>query len=406
MSAFAPNQGNRVLYFDCYSGISGDMALGALLDCGAVLEDVQQLLQNLNLPGWRLQAEKVIRHGLSGTSVTVAVTQPGRAHRGLREITVLIGESALPQPVKDKSIAIFKHLAQAEAAVHGVTVEQVQFHEVGAVDAIIDIVGSVAALYLLKINSIYCSPLPVGRGTVQTAHGLIPLPGPAVMELFKSRQVPVYGVESSWELVTPTGAAIVSTLAEFFGPAPPLAVEGVGYGAGQCDPGYPNYLRVLIGTDVSTSSAWEERVMEIEANIDDLNPEIYGFLMEKLLEEGALDVYFTPIQMKKNRPAVKLAVLTSPQNLNLLLDTIFCETSTLGVRVYEGRKMMRLRAVETVQTDWGPVRVKIVPAEDGRMPLHFAPEYEDCRAIAARTGLPLKEIYRRVDFIFLRQRSP
>lgn len=405
MSAFVSNPGNRILYFDCYSGISGDMTLGALLDCGASLEDLQQLLQCLNLPGWRLNAEKVMRHGLSGTSVTVALSSPTASHRGLREISGIIGESALPQPVKDNSIAIFKNLAQAEAAVHGVTVEQVHFHEVGAVDAIIDIVGIAAALYLLKINVIYCSPLPVGRGTVQTAHGLIPLPGPAVLELLKSRQVPVYGVDGTWEQVTPTGAAIVTTLADFFGPAPPLAVEGVGYGAGKYDPGYPNYLRVLIGADVSTSSVWEEEILEIEVNIDDLNPEIYGYLMEKLLENGAMDIYYTPIQMKKNRPAVKLAVLTAPRNLNLLLDIVFSETSTLGVRVFEGRKRMRPRAVTHVQTEWGPVRVKIVPAKDGELPLHLAPEYEDCRAIAGRTGLPLKEIYRRVEYIYLRLHS-
>jgi len=403
MSNVAPIKRGRVVYFDCYSGISGDMTLGALLDCGAPLEEVTQLLQRLNLPGWRLQAKKVIRHGLSGTDLSVVVEKHDPVHRGLTDITGIINDSDLPRPIKDKSITIFKHLAEAEACVHGAAVEKIHFHEVGAVDALVDIVGSVSALHMLNINTVYCSPLPLGRGMVQSAHGLIPLPGPAVLQLIQKRGVPVYGVNEVWEQVTPTGVAIMTALADHFGPLPALTIESVGYGAGKFDPGYPNFLRALVGVPVSVTNAWEEPLLQIEANIDDLNPEIYGYLMEKLIEAGAMDVFFTPIQMKKNRPAVKLSLLSAPFSLDPLLGLIFNETSTLGVRIFEGRKKMRPRFVDTVQTEWGPVRIKIVPAEDEGFPQHVAPEYEDCRAIAVRTGLPLKEIYRMAEYTYRRR---
>ena len=403
MSNVAPIKRGRVVYFDCYSGISGDMTLGALLDCGAPLEEVTLLLKRLNLPGWRLQAKKVIRHGLSGTDLSVIVEKDDKAHRGLTDITGIINDSDLPGPIKDKSIAIFTHLAEAEACVHGAAVEQIHFHEVGAVDALVDIVGSVSALHMLNINTVYCSPLPLGRGMAQSAHGLIPLPGPAVLQLIQKRRVPVYGVNEVWEQVTPTGVAIMTALADHFGPLPALTIESVGYGAGKFDPGYPNFLRALVGVPVSVTNAWEEPLLQIEANIDDLNPEIYGYLMEKLIEAGAMDVFFTPIQMKKNRPAVKLSLLSAPFSLDPLLGLIFNETSTLGVRIFEGRKKMRPRFVDTVQTEWGPVRIKIVPAEDEGFPRHVAPEYEDCRAIAVRTGLPLKEIYRMAEYTYRRR---
>jgi len=391
--------GHRTIYFDCYSGASGDMILGALLDCGAPQQEVERLLKGLDLPGWRLEVRKVKRHALCGTDLVVLVEQSSEPH-DLAEIARIINGSTMPREIKEKSLAVFYNLAEAEAAVHGTTLDQVHFHEVGAVDAIIDIVGSVAALHLLNISSIYCSPLPLGRGTVQTAHGLIPLPGPAVLKLLQKRRVPLYGVDASWEMVTPTGAAILATLADSFGPLPPLAVEAVGYGAGKHDPGYPNFLRVITGTLNYATPALNERVLEMEANIDDLNPEIYGYLMEKLLEAGALDVYFTPIQMKKNRPAVKVAVLAAPGNLDSLMQIMFAETSTLGVRIFEGSKWMRPRSVQTVETEWGPVRLKIVPGAEGSLPQHVAPEYDDCREIARHTGLPLKDIYRRVEYLF------
>lgn len=402
--------GSKIAYFDCYSGISGDMILGALIDCGLELRQLQELLSGLKLPGYRLEAKKVSRHGLAGTDVQVLVDPGASSRRHLPEIKELLRRSDLPAPVKENSIAVFENLASAEAAVHGLSIDEVHFHEVGAVDAIVDIVGCAAGLYLLQIGRLYCSPLPLGGGMVSSAHGLLPLPAPAVAELLRRRRVPVYGRETRHELVTPTGAAIVTTLAEAFGPPPPLELEAVGYGSGKLDPGYANYLRLFTGSGAVSSTYNQEPLQLIEANIDDLNPEIYGYLMERLFAEGAWDVYYTPVQMKKNRPAVKLTVLAPPQHLNRLVETVFRETSTMGLRVLGAQKYTRPRSTEIVETEWGPVRVKLVPGEagSGEAPLQYAVEYEDCCAIARRTGLPLKEIYRRVELAFRveRQKAP
>lgn len=402
--------GNKVAYFDCFSGISGDMILGALLDCGLELTQLQELLSGLKLPGYRLEAEKVSRYGLTGTDVRVVLDQAATRQRHLPEIQELIRQSALPAPVKERSGAVFESLAAAEAAVHGISINEVHFHEVGAVDAIVDIVGSVAGLHLLRIGQLYCSPLPVGGGTVSSAHGLLPLPAPAVLELFRRRRVPVYGRETRHELVTPTGAAIVTTLAAAFGPPPSFDFEAVGYGSGKLDPGYANYLRIFTGSGAGPSVFNQEPLQIIEANIDDLNPEIYGYLMELLFTGGAWDVFYTPVQMKKNRPAVKLTVLAPPQRFNRLVEIVFQETSTMGLRVLSAQKFIRQRTTEIVETEWGPVRVKLVPAETGgEGPLQYAVEYEDCAAIARRTGIPLKEIYRRAELYFRmkrRQASP
>ncbi|HOB87800.1 MAG TPA: nickel pincer cofactor biosynthesis protein LarC [Bacillota bacterium] len=394
--------GPKIAYFDCYSGISGNMVLGALLDCGLELNRLQELLGGLKLPGYQLQVEPARSYGLAGTRVTVLVQEQER-HRHLPEIRELIDSSSLPEAVKEKSLAVFAALARAEAAVHGIAEEEVHFHEVGAVDAIVDIVGSVAALFLLGVEEVCCSPLPVGSGMVRCAHGLLPLPAPATLELLKSRRVPVYGRETQAELVTPTGAALATALAREFGPLPEMAVEAVGYGAGSADLGYPNFLRVILGRASRELPLYEERVQVLEANIDDLNPEILGYLMEQLLEAGALDAYFVPIQMKKNRPAVKLTVLSPLHLLPDLAKLVFRESSTLGVRVAEMRKIMRARRHEAVETPWGPVRVKYVPPREGEPLLDFAPEYEDCLKAARLSGLPLKEVYRLVEHLFRRQ---
>lgn len=393
--------GVKIAYFDCYSGISGDMALGALLDCGLELESLQDLLSGLKLTGYRLSARQVKLYGLTGTDLTVSTVGPEPACRTLADIERLIGKSSLPAPVREKSILVFSCLARAEAAVHGVSEQQVHFHEVGAVDAIVDIVGTVSALYLLGIEQLFCSPLPLSSGMVNSSHGPIPVPAPAALELLRTRQAPVYGRKVEAELVTPTGAALVTALAEQFGEPPPFTVEQVGYGAGKLDPGYPNFLRVLVGRQPGENLALEQQINQIEANIDDLNPEIYSYLMEKLFQAGALDVYFSPIQMKKNRPAVMLTVLTLPAALQPVIQIIFDETSTLGLRVAGSKKIMRPRETVTVDTRWGPVRVKLAPARlDSPDPSHFSPEFEDCRAIARRTGIPLKDVYREVEFLF------
>ncbi|HOA35578.1 MAG: nickel pincer cofactor biosynthesis protein LarC [Dethiobacteria bacterium] len=397
--------GDKVAYFDCFSGISGDMILGALIDCGLELRRLQELLSGLKLSGYRLEAKKVSRYGLAGTDVQVVIEHDSPRQRHLPEIKEMIRQSDLPAPVKENSAAVFENLAAAEAEVHGVSIDEVHFHEVGAVDAIVDIVGCAGGLHLLRIGRLYCSPLPIGGGTVRSAHGLLPLPAPAVMQLLQRRRVPVYGRETRHELVTPTGAAIVTTLAAAFGPPPSIELEAVGYGSGKLDPGYANYLRIFTGSSASSSLFEQEPLQVIEANIDDLNPEIYGYLMERLFAEGAWDVYYTPVQMKKNRPAVKLTVLAPPQRLNRLVETVFYETSTMGLRVWGAQKFFRRRNTEIVETEWGPVRVKLVPDEaGGEGPLQYAVEYEDCSAIARRTGIPLKEIYRRVELSFRMKR--
>ena len=400
MSAKTAFTGEKILYFDCYSGISGDMTLGALLDLGVELQRLQDILAGLKLDGYRLGAEKVSRGAIAGTRAVVSLDDSPPVERRLSDILHLIDDSSLPQPVKAKSSAIFTNLAEAEAEVHGIPVEKVHFHEVGAVDALVDIVGSAAALYLLKIDRIYCSPLPVGRGEVQTAHGRLPLPAPATLELLARRKVPVCGSDLDFELVTPTGAAIVTTLADSFGPLPAFNIEAVGYGAGSIDPGYPNYLRLVSGFRQSAGPVYEEEVAVIETNIDDLNPEVFGYLMERLFEAGALDVCYTSVQMKKNRPAVQLTILSPPEKIKLLQDLVFSETSTLGLRITTARKIMRLRETKTVQTEWGPVRIKYSPGADRRYPLHFAPEYEDCHKIARLSGLPLKEVYSLAEHLF------
>ena len=396
--------GPTIIYFDCYSGISGDMALGALLDGGADLKEIRAVLAGLKLQGWSLGAEKIKRGGIAGTRALVCLDGVETAERHLNEILEILDRADLPRPVGANSRKVFERLAEAEAAVHGISVDQVHFHEVGALDAIIDIVGTCAALYLLQADRVICSPLPAGRGEIKSAHGRLPLPAPATLELLAGRRVPVEGKDSGFELVTPTGAALVTALADSFGPIPAFNIGAVGYGAGSIDPGYPNYLRVLIGSAGPLAGSYEEEVAIIETNIDDLSPEIYSYLMDKLFAAGALDVYYTPAQMKKNRPGVLLSVLAPPEKISSIQDLLFKETTTLGFRLTTARKVMRPRAVETVETRWGPVRVKYTPSPEGCFPLHYGPEYEDCRAVAEQSGLPLKEVYRLVDQIY-RQRG-
>lgn len=402
----AGSRKNSLVYFDCYYGISGDMALGALLDCGVPMKDVRIMLAGLNLSGFRLDAETVNRGGIAATRALVRVEQDDATHRGLSDILSIIEQSDLPGAVRDNSSAVFENLARAEAGVHGTEVESVHFHEVGALDAIVDIVGTCAALYLAGVDYVYSSPLPAGRGVVESAHGRLPLPAPATMQLLARRKVPVEGRDSGYELVTPTGAALVTTLASDFGPIPEFVVDQVGYGAGSIDPGYANYLRVIRGTgparleEGGLQDAHLERATLIEANIDDLNPEIYGYLMDKLFTAGALDVYYTPVQMKKNRPGVLLTVVASPVSAGMLQKIIFAETTTLGLRLTGAVRVVRPREYLTLQTDWGPVRVKYTPDSQDVCPLHYSPEFEDCRRVAMQSNLPLKEIYRIVERLF------
>ena len=374
-------------YFDSFSGISGDMTLGALVDAGLPIEVLRSELAKLNLPGYEITSEKVKRSGLAATKVHVVLDKKEQPARHLSDIQKIINKSSLPPAIKQKSLSIFQRLAEVEAKVHGTTPDKVHFHEVGAVDAIVDIVGSVIGLEHLGITEIIGSPLNVGSGTVHTAHGKLPVPAPATAELLKN--IPLYSSSITFELTTPTGAAIISTVAASFGPLPQMKISRIAYGAGNKDlPGQPNVLRLMIGEPVSAYD--EDTSIVIESNIDDMNPQIYAHLIETLMARGAHDVYLTPIIMKKGRPAILLSVLTDKTKSTEMLETIFRETTSIGVRIQEvGRKKLD-REVREVETVYGPVRIKI--STRGGEAMTVTPEFDDCRRIAEERKVPLKEV--------------
>jgi hypothetical protein len=387
----------RTLYFDCFAGTSGDMIVGALIDLGVDLEGLRQQLSSLDVGGYTIKAAQTKRRGIAAKKFDVEVDGTAQPARRLADIRDIIDKSALGETTRRRAIQIFQRLATAEASVHGTTEDQVHFHEVGAVDSIIDVVGSVVGFEMLGIERFFSSPLRVGRGTVTTEHGLLPIPAPATAELL--RGAAVYAGELDGEFVTPTGAAILSSLCESFGPLPTLRIDRIGYGAGSRDPeGVPNALRLVLGETadeptaaVDGSRAEAERVMVIETNIDDMNPQVYGFVMERAFALGALDVFFTPVQMKKDRPGALLTVLCEPQMLEAMSDLILSETTTLGVRYYEAKRRVLERALETVETAYGPVTIKV--ARRGNRTLHFQPEYDDCARLANQAGTTLNEVH-------------
>ncbi len=380
----------KIACFNCFSGISGNMVLGALIDAGLEIEDLRQDLTRLNLSGYEIKARKVERGGITGTLVDVEI-QEGGVERHLKDILTIIENSTLPMEVKRTTSAIFTKLAGAEAKVHGTNIEYIHLHEVGGIDAIIDIIGSVMGLRNLGIQEVYSSPLHLGTGLTKCAHGLIPLPSPATLELVKG--IPVYGRDIKAELVTPTGAAIIATLAKGFGQAPLMEVETIGYGAGHRKLPIPNLLQVSIGEAVEANvpNYEEDTVTIIETNIDDMNPEFYDHVMDKLFQKGALDVFLTPVQMKKNRPVIMLSALVRKNDLGQVLDVIFEETTTLGVRLHEVRRKKLTRESIPVDTKYGKISVKIGKLGDAIK--NISPEYEDCRRIAERENVPLKEVY-------------
>ncbi len=396
----------RIAYFDCFSGISGDMALGALIAAGADVDALRTSLKQLHLPGWKLDMRSVERNVIGATDVQVIVdSEPAAAehHRHLPEIVSLIERSDLPAAVKRNAISVFHKLAQAEATVHRKQPDEIHFHEVGAVDAIVDIVGTCLALDLLGIERIECSPLPMGHGFVSCAHGEIPLPAPAVVELCQG--VPVYGVDIEGELVTPTGAALVANLAAHFGPPPPMQITNSGYGAGKRSFGErPNLLRVMIGEAVSTEMAASTEVVVMECNLDDFSPELYDLLLERLLHGGALDVSFAPIQMKKNRPATLVQVISDPSTVEKLADILFTETSTFGIRYQTMRRLCLERNIAKMNTEYGEIRVKT--ASWRGKPVTIAPEYEDVKASALRNQVPGKTVYDAALQAYKRLNSP
>jgi uncharacterized protein (TIGR00299 family) protein len=383
----------KLAYLDCSSGISGDMFLAALLDAGVELDRLKEELAKIHLGPYEFTASRVMRRGLAANHVEI--TAPGgQPHRHLSHIERIIGEAAIDEAVKEKAIRIFRRLGEAEARLHNQPIEKVHFHEVGAVDAILDIVGACLGLAMLGNPELVCSPLNVGGGRVVAAHGSLPVPAPATAELLKG--IPIYssGVES--ELVTPTGAALVSTLASHFGPMPAMRVERIGYGAGAKDfPTHPNITRLMLGEKAELGGpgqggAPDQTVLVIEANVDDMNPQLYGHFMEKALEAGALDVTCSPIQMKKNRPGLLVSVLCKPEYEGALTRLLFEQTTTIGVRITEARRKVLDRESATVETVYGPVRIKVAKLE-GRI-VNAAPEFEDCLRLAEQKAVTLKEV--------------
>ncbi|HJQ23990.1 MAG TPA: nickel pincer cofactor biosynthesis protein LarC [Blastocatellia bacterium] len=377
----------RALYFDCFAGASGDMICGALIDAGADFDALQAQIASLGLSGYQLRTERVKRSGIAATKFNVAVDETQQPHRHLKDIIAIINRSTLSERTKQRAVHAFELLADAEALVHETTRDHVHFHEVGAVDSIIDTVGAMIGFELLGVERCFASPLRVGHGTVKTAHGLMPIPAPATAGLL--RGVPIYAGDIEGEFVTPTGAAILATLAESFETLPAMKMTKAGYGAGTRDPqGFPNALRVVLG-DLELAGR-DEAVSVIETNIDDMNPQAFGFVMEKALALGALDAFLTATQMKKSRPGVMLTVLCEPAARETILEMLLAETTTLGVRHYEARRRVLERMMETVTTRYGEVRVKV--ARDGGRTLHFQPEYEDCARLARQLGVPVIEV--------------
>lgn len=456
----------KLLYLDCFAGISGDMFTAAMLDLGLDPTYLRQELEKLHLPGYEIEVQRVHKSGIAAIKFDVLLvnegekilsdsgfqetqspsanqshpihdhphehhdhhkhqqsTQPAEStshhaheHRNLTEITRMIQGSDLVAQVKELSIAIFHRLGEAESKVHGVEVDQVHFHEVGGVDAIIDIVSAAIGMHWLNVSAVYASPLHLGTGFIQAAHGTLPIPAPATAELL--RGVPVYQTDAKGELVTPTGAAILTSLHPQYGSMPPMTILRNGYGAGSKERAFPNVLRAILGDSTGDSPSshsapanrdpYPEQHLSnltaagdhvhtsivLEANIDDMSPQLLGNLMERLLAENALDVLFIPVQMKKNRPGVLLQVLAHPQSVDQLLSIIFHESSTLGVRTYPVQKHMLQRETVTLTSQYGPVRIKLARLADEIV--NVSPEYEDCLAIARSQGIPLKHVYAQV----------
>jgi uncharacterized protein (TIGR00299 family) protein len=377
----------KTLYFDCFAGASGDMILGAMVGAGLDPNYLREQLSLLPVDGFRINFETVNRSGLSATYARVETAHEHK-HRHLADIKKIIESSSLSESVKQLAIRIFTRLAEAEAHVHNEPIDHVHFHEVGALDAIVDVVGAAICFDYLKVERFVCSPLHVGSGMVQMAHGRFPIPPPAVAELLKG--VPFYATDIKGELLTPTGAAIITTVCREYGPIPSMTTESTGYGAGTREyPDFPNVLRVLIGeTEAATTT--DERLWMIETNLDDASPQIIGHVMDRVFGLGALDCFFTPVQMKKNRPGVLLSVLCAATEKEAVMKLLFEETTTLGVRSYEVLRRALQRSVVQVETQYGLIDVKVAHL-DGRV-VNEMPEFEQCRAVAANANVPLKVV--------------
>ena len=378
----------KALFFDCFSGASGNMLLGALLDLGYPVEKLHETIAALGLGNDLVSVQHLQVKGLAATLVTVA-NPPDQPHRHLADIESILSSTTLPNRVKASAIAVFRRLAQAEANVHGTSVDQIHFHEVGAIDAMVDIVGTCAAVAHFGPERILCSPLPLGFGTVKCAHGTLPVPVPATLELV--RDVPTYSAERQGEHVTPTGAALVTELADEFVRFGVQKVERIGYGAGTrtFETGPPNLLRVILGRLEQTPEGRDELV--IETNIDDMNPEFYGPLTEKLFEAGALDVTLTPCFMKKGRPGTLVTVIGGKQTLHSIAQVLFSDSTTIGLRTYPVSRLVCDRTWKTVLTAFGEVRIKISQYQGHDV--GAKPEFDDCRKLAAKAGVAVADVY-------------
>lgn len=389
----------KIAYLDCPTGIAGDMCLGAVVDAGVPLSYLKQQLERLGMSDeYELRAETVRHQGQQGTKVHVDLssdtTHEHPPHRHLPQIEKIIQQAQLPVRGQNWSLAVFRRLAEAEAAVHGVDVETVHFHEVGATDAIVDIVGTCLGLDWLQVRDLYCSALPVGGGTVKASHGTLPVPVPAVLKLWEMRQVPTYSNGIEKELVTPTGAAIATTLAVDFGSPPAMSLQKVAWGAGSRQLSLPNMLRLWLG-ETTKSGETTETIAVLQTQIDDLTPQAIGYVFEALFAAGALDVFTQPIGMKKSRPGILLTVICPPDAQGSCERMIFRETTTLGIRFSIQQRSVLQRQIQTVTTHWGQVRVKVAKDRHGEI-LNVQPEYEDCAQIARSQNLPWYGVYQAV----------
>jgi uncharacterized protein (TIGR00299 family) protein len=385
----------KIVYVDCFSGASGDMLLGALVDAGLSLEVLKSEIGKLGLAHYDLEARSIKKKGIGGTQVSVIIdSDHHHHHRHLADIARIIEESTLDDKIKKQSLAIFRRLAEAEAKVHRTPIEEVDFHEVGAMDSIIDVIGTVAGMNAMGIQKVFCSPLHVGTGTVQCAHGTLPVPAPATAELIRGK--PVYATGVIGELLTPTGAAVLTTLSSEFGPMPAMTVDCIGYGAGTSELSIPNLLRISVGeAGAQINQCDMEQVAVIETNIDDMNPQFYDYLIEKMLAMQALDVFLTPVHMKKNRIGTLLTILCRPAMVAEFADFVLRETTAIGLRWRIESRIIAKRRIETVNTMYGPINVKL--ARIGNEIVNVAPEYEDCKRTAMERNVPLKKVVQEVE---------
>jgi uncharacterized protein (TIGR00299 family) protein len=381
----------KIAYFDCFAGASGDMILGALVDAGLDINELKSELAKLHLDHYDLQAQTVVKKGIGGSQVHVIIDEHhhGHHHRHLADIEAIINASDLETSVKESGLEVFNRLARAEASVHRTAVDTIHFHEVGAMDAILDVIGAVAGIHALGIDKVTCSPLHLGSGTVACAHGTLPVPAPATAELVKGK--PVYASGVKGELLTPTGAAILTTLAADFGPLPAMAVETIGYGAGTSDPALPNLLRVMIGRAAEAINDCDmEQVAVLETNIDDMNPQIYEYIITKVLQMGAMDIYITPVQMKKNRTGMLVTLVCALEEVGRFANFLLRETTTIGLRWRSENRLKAWRHIKSMETPYGRINFKI--AKIGNETINVVPEYEDCLRAALERKVPLKQV--------------